>query len=193
MRHINVHERWHVSKLEPDVEFHLQEALFRISLWGHLHRIRCVHGKCVVSSICTLPSKIQDGRRHQGTLYSISARQWSFASLYFGGSRASCRFVPSETIPCLYICNYWAASNAWDANYCDRWPRGVSLSAQSVCLSGGRLFLPIRQIAPLRCGHYYITVTTCCCCTQAVVLLSLYRCMRVHVFLRVNQSLYTQG
>jgi len=28
----------------------------------------------------------------------------------------------------------------------------------SVCLSCGRLFLLIRQMAPLRCGHHYITV-----------------------------------
>jgi len=32
---------------------------------------------------------------------------------------------------------------------------------QSVCLSSGRLFLFIRQMAPLRGGRYYITVTIC--------------------------------
>jgi len=32
--------------------------------------------------------------------------------------------------------------------------------SQPVCLSRGRLFLLIRQMAPLRCSHYYITVAS---------------------------------
>jgi len=46
-----------------------------------------------------------------------------------------------------------------NANYCNRWSRNVRASASVT--RRATAFLLIRQMAPLRCGHYYITVATC--------------------------------
>jgi len=56
---------------------------------------------------------------------------------------------------CSLGCIEW-----WDVDYCGRWARSVGV-CQPVSLSRGRLFLLIRQIAPLRYSHYYIMVAIC--------------------------------
>jgi len=75
-----------------------------------------------------------------------------------------CSFLQNWFLYLILIlsAHFYAASNARDMDYYDRWSGCIVVCLSLfVTVTRGRLFLLVRQMTPLRCGHYYIIIATC--------------------------------